>query len=920
MRMRNCLFRYRRGLFKFVVLWFLSFPLTGETQTFRGTVALFSAQFEVDRLAPGLTTGEKTFCVDDADNSISLEIFSNVDDLFTRVSSPANQLLDATTIGLFGGQFEAFGNPLVFDDVAMPILPFSTQGFHYLFKFPSLGPGQYTVEFEANPALAEEVAVITQVVTDSRIATNVLASPTELTLGKSILLTVPFFNGQVPIIGANVQVTIMGENVSPTELTLLDDGDRGDVETGDGLYTGMFTPTEVGTYEVAAKIQAPTWIDTPCFRKAGTHFTVFEPTSRLTGTVHDESVDSNGDGRPDQVLVRVATNTVKAGEYRAFVHLQTATGQRLFRSDAATLTTGLGEIAVAFEIEALRELGEDGPYQITRLGLIYYGEHGVIQSDHLLQVGTTQAYHLDQFEKPLFSLTGITTSQGIDADGNGLFEQLRVAIEIEVAQSGFYTWTVNLTDSNEEMITFATSEYYLYAGINQMVVNFDAAALEQFGADGPYLLRDLVLQGPAIFQIVERVGEPPAFPVTQFFSTYSVSGYLLDDAGMPLAGVLVEVNGQTALTNEKGYYQIKGLAAGNYTVTARKEGYVFESVSITLNQNQPVATVAVTGSFKPSSPALLIGTQSCDNNSVVVSHNRVVLLTEEGQEIHSFDSGFTGKGIHLSATDIDQDKLTDIMFSDLAKGNNIAIFTAKGTPLASFQVRGNNQGIKLATGDLAGNNRPQLVTGSQAKDDRVSIYQTDGTWLQNLTVLDSQKEFNLATGNIMGDGREEIILSLATPTPSNNVLVFDGGGTLLTSLTAWLTESKGGKAPGVVVTTGDVNGDGVDEIIVGPAEQAKENTIAVYTAAGTLVSVFRTSLPDEEKAAGCTSYYNRGIVLAAGDIDLDGKAEIIVSRKGGREVRLFTAGGGLIRSFQGANRDSAISDLAFGEKIESSSP
>jgi len=73
--MRNCIFRHRRGLLKFVVLWFLSFPLTGETQTFRGTVALFSAQFEVDRLAPGLTTGERTFCVDDADNSISLEIF-----------------------------------------------------------------------------------------------------------------------------------------------------------------------------------------------------------------------------------------------------------------------------------------------------------------------------------------------------------------------------------------------------------------------------------------------------------------------------------------------------------------------------------------------------------------------------------------------------------------------------------------------------------------------------------------------------------------------------------------------------------------------------------------------------------------------------------------------------------------------------
>lgn len=908
----------RRTLLVLLAVVFLSgFPLMGKAQEpIVGTIALLANQVEIDRLAPGATSGKSEFWIDES-ASLSVEIISTVETLITRIKGPGNQVLDANTMDSVGGKFITFVGSQQFDSPLL--LPSLTPGFHYLYQFPSLGVGQYSVEFEADPNLSQEEAVITQVITDSSTMATLITKP-QLNLGDTAVLTVPFFDGQHPILGADVKVTVMTEGRPPVELTLLDNGDSADNLAGDGLYSAEFIPQTPGDYLVSASIQGQNWRGIPCFRKAGAHFTVFEPTSRLTGTVHDESVDSNGDGQPDQVIVRVATKTVKAGEYRAFVHFKTATGQQLFRSNAATLTTGLGEIAVAFEIEALRELGEEGPYQITQLWLIYYGEDGAIESDNLTQVGTTQAYHLDQFEKPLFSLTGVTTSQGIDADGNGLFEQLRVAIEIEVAQSGFYTWTVNLTDSNEEMITFATSEDYFVAGINQMVVNFDAAALEQFGADGPYLLRDLVLQGPAIFQIVERAGETSAFPVTQFFSTYSVSGYLVDDAGIPLAGVLVEVNGQTALTNEKGYYQIKGLAAGNYTVTARKEGYVFESVSITLNQNQPAATVAVTGSFKPSSPALLIGTQSCDNNSVVVSHNRVVLLTDEGQLIRSFDPGFTGKGIHLRAADVDQDKLTDIVVSDLAKGNNIAIFTAKGTPLASFQVRGNNQGIKLAIGDLAGNNRPQLVTTSQAKDDRVSIYQTNGTWLQNLTVLDNQKEFNLATGNLLGKNRDDIILTLATPTPSNNVLVFDGGGTLLTSLTAWLTETKGSKVPGLVVTTGDVNGDGVDEIIVGPAEKAKEDTIAIYTAAGTLFSTFRASLPDEEKAAGCTSYYNRGIVLAAGDLDHDGKAEIIVSRKGGREVRLFTAGGVLIRSFQGANRDYAISDLAFGENVERHSP
>lgn len=46
----------------------------------------------------------------------------------------------------------------------MPVL---SQGFHSIFRFPSRGPGTNSARFEADLALAEEVAVATRLLTDS---------------------------------------------------------------------------------------------------------------------------------------------------------------------------------------------------------------------------------------------------------------------------------------------------------------------------------------------------------------------------------------------------------------------------------------------------------------------------------------------------------------------------------------------------------------------------------------------------------------------------------------------------------------------------------------------------------------------------------------------------------------------------------
>jgi len=68
--------------------------------------------------------------------------------------------------------------------------------------------------------------------------------------------------------------------------------------------------------------------------------------------------------------------------------------------------------------------------------------------------------------------------------------------------------------------------------------------------------------------------------------TYSTSGYILDKFGNPIAGVTIAVNGKTVVTNDSGAWKINGLAEGDYTITASKDGYSFAAAPVHLTGDE----------------------------------------------------------------------------------------------------------------------------------------------------------------------------------------------------------------------------------------------------------------------------------------------------------------------------------------------
>lgn len=484
---------------------------TSSAQT--GALALHGERFELDRLAPGLPQGEARFVVDDA-TTIMIDIAAPVGDLETSIEVPDGQVIDAPSIAAFGGTFTTFEGSGTPDSALLTSV--SEPGFHYIYTFPSLGPGTYIVRFVSPQDPADETPITTRLSTDSPVLAGLIATNPIVTRGDLAVLTAAIFETASPVLGATAQATVRDPNGVLVTLELLDNGLDADHTAGDGLYSGEIETSIDGSYGAVADLSGTTALGAAFVRQVAARFEVVSPTSRLLGTFVDSGLDDDGDGLFDRLHIDADTDTVLDGDYRVFVALRAAGGATVQASGAVSLGVGGGSVGVDFTAAEVSSLGEDGPWSVESAELVLLGTEGARRVDRLVDLGPTQAFTLDQFARPPLRLTGAVTDQGIDDDGNGRFDRLLVSVEIEVLRSGFYSWSYKLTDANANEIEFGSSSGFLAAGLVPLPVTFDGETIGDSGANGPYLLRDLLMFGSGASLVEPLIGQTAAYDVGQF--------------------------------------------------------------------------------------------------------------------------------------------------------------------------------------------------------------------------------------------------------------------------------------------------------------------------------------------------------------------------------------------------------------------
>ncbi|MBI4257293.1 S8 family serine peptidase [Candidatus Uhrbacteria bacterium] len=146
----------------------------------------------------------------------------------------------------------------------------------------------------------------------------------------------------------------------------------------------------------------------------------------------------------------------------------------------------------------------------------------------------------------------------------------------------------------------------------------------------------------------------------------------------------------------------------------------------------------------------------------------------------------------------------------------------------------------------------------------------------------------LAMGDVDGDGEVEIVTG-AGPSGGSQVRIFDLDGNVERQFFA-LDE---GDRNGIFVATGDVNGDGVDEILV-TTDQGGTGQVRIFNQYGHLKGAIfpfgRTTSPVRVTVANVDADTQEEIISTLG---WDGDGKIIIHDGTGRYVNSFTALGGV---------------------------
>ncbi|MBN2224493.1 MAG: FG-GAP repeat protein [Deltaproteobacteria bacterium] len=181
----------------------------------------------------------------------------------------------------------------------------------------------------------------------------------------------------------------------------------------------------------------------------------------------------------------------------------------------------------------------------------------------------------------------------------------------------------------------------------------------------------------------------------------------------------------------------------------------------------------------------------------------------------------------------------------------------------------------ICSGDINGDGTDEiLVSKGPAKenDSEVLVFSGNGVLLDRFTALDARSGYgaNLAAGDVDGDGVDEII-AVRGPWHKNDSLitVLSGSGRELTRFYAFP-----GKKYGANIAAGDINGDGKDEIITGLGPgQGYRPVIKVFTGEGKLLLEFQAN--DFIENGEYHKEMRHGVRVSAGDIDGDGIDEIV---------------------------------------------
>lgn len=242
------------------------------------------------------------------------------------------------------------------------------------------------------------------------------------------------------------------------------------------------------------------------------------------------------------------------------------------------------------------------------------------------------------------------------------------------------------------------------------------------------------------------------------------------------------------------------------------------------------------------------------------------------QVFRAYPAGFQG-GVRVASGDVNGDGVADVITGTGAGAqSHVKVFDGRtGQATASFFPYGTGftGGVSVAAGDVDGDGFADIITGAGpgSAGGHVKVFNgNSGAEMASFFTFPAgfSGGVHVAAGDVNGDGRADIVVGAGSGSGGGHVKVFNGNG--LGEFRSFFAY-PGTSVSGVHVAAGDINGDSLADIVVGPIQGVAPHVKVFDGASGDLIRsmfVFDTA-------------FRGGVRVATSDIDSDGRDDILVA-------------------------------------------